>query len=140
MMGKLLKKASEDAVLSANYLKEKLKGDFHLPYDIKCMHEFVLSGEKQVEKGVHTINIAKALMDYDIHPPTVYFPLIVHEAIMIEPTESESIENLDRFVDVMKEIAKMVDDGVDFEEFPKTTPVQKIDEVTCARKPNLKYE
>lgn len=140
MMGKLLKKASEDAVLSANYLKEKLKSDYHLPYDIKCMHEFVLSGEKQVEKGVHTINIAKALMDYDIHPPTVYFPLIVHEAIMIEPTESESIENLDRFVDVMKEIAKMVEDGVDFEEFPTSTPVQKIDEVMCARKPNLKYE
>ena len=91
MMGKNLKHASENAVLNANYLKEKLKKYYDLPYDEPCMHEFVLSGERQKhESGVSTLNIAKALMDGNTHPPTVYFPLIVHEAIMIEPTESEN--------------------------------------------------
>ena len=89
MMGKNLKLASADAVLNANYIKEKLKGVYELPYDEPCMHEFVLSGEKQHHQGVSTLGIAKRLMDSNCHPPTVYFPLIVHEAIMIEPTESE---------------------------------------------------
>ena len=95
MMGKNLKLASADAVLNANYIKEKLKGVYELPYDEPCMHEFVLSGEKQHHQGVSTLGIAKRLMDSNCHPPTVYFPLIVHEAIMIEPTESESKEVLD---------------------------------------------
>ena len=139
MMGKLLKKASEDAVLSANYLKENLKGDYHLPYDIKCMHEFVLSGEKQAEKGVHTINIAKALMDYDIHPPTVYFPLIVHEALMIEPTESETKETLDKFIDAMIEISKEIDEKPEsFAQLPLNTPVKRVDETLAARQLNVR--
>ena len=93
MLGQNLKHASENAVLNANYLKEKLKKYYDLPYDEPCMHEFVLSGEKQKqESGVSTLHIAKALMDGNTHPPTVYFPLIVHEAIMIEPTESEQKE------------------------------------------------
>ena len=141
MMGDNLKEASENAVLNANYLKEKLKGAYLLPYDEPCMHEFVLSGEKQKqESGVSTLHIAKALMDGNTHPPTVYFPLIVHEAIMIEPTESEQKEKLDEFVDTMIEIAKMAKDNPEeILSAPHTTPVKKIDEVTAARHPDLKF-
>ncbi|MBE7712959.1 MAG: glycine dehydrogenase subunit 2 [Cyanobacteria bacterium SIG26] len=141
MMGKNLKHASENAVLNANYLKEKLKGHYDLPYDEPCMHEFVLSGEKQKhESGVSTLNIAKALMDGNTHPPTVYFPLIVHEAIMIEPTESEQKERMDEFVDTMIQIAKDAKENPEkVLNAPHTTPVKKIDEVTAARHPDLKY-
>lgn len=141
MLGQNLKHASENAVLNANYLKEKLKKYYDLPYDEPCMHEFVLSGEKQKqESGVSTLHIAKALMDGNTHPPTVYFPLIVHEAIMIEPTESEQKEKLDEFVDTMIEIAKMVKDNPEeILSAPHTTPVKKIDEVTAARHPDLKF-
>src|SRR5574344_2059352 len=109
LMGENLKLASEDAVLNANYLKENLKGTYDLPYDYNCMHEFVLSGEKQKSQGVSTLGIAKRMMDSNFHPPTVYFPLIVHEAIMIEPTESENKERLDDFIETMKKIAKECD-------------------------------
>ncbi len=141
MLGQNLKHASENAVLNANYLKEKLKKYYDLPYDEPCMHEFVLSGEKQKqESGVSTLHIAKALMDGNTHPPTVYFPLIVHEAIMIEPTESEQKEKLDEFVDTMIEIAKMAKDNPEeILSAPHTTPVKKIDEVTAARHPDLKF-
>jgi glycine dehydrogenase subunit 2 len=141
MMGKNLKNASENAVLNANYLKEKLKGHYDLPYDEPCMHEFVLSGEKQKhENGVSTLNIAKALMDGNTHPPTVYFPLIVHEAIMIEPTESENKEKLDEFVDTMLQIAQEAKTNPEhILSAPHSTPVKKIDEVTAARHPDLKY-
>lgn len=141
MLGQNLKHASENAVLNANYLKEKLKKYYDLPYDEPCMHEFVLSGEKQKqESDVSTLHIAKALMDGNTHPPTVYFPLIVHEAIMIEPTESEQKEKLDEFVDTMIEIAKMAKDNPEeILSAPHTTPVKKIDEVTAARHPDLKF-
>ena len=141
MMRKNLKNASENAVLNANYLKEKLKKYYDLPYDEPCMHEFVLTGEKQKhENGVSTLNIAKALMDGNTHPPTVYFPLIVHEAIMIEPTESESKEKLDEFVETMIQIAQESKTNPEkILSAPHTTPVKKIDEVTAARKPDLKY-
>ena len=141
LLGQNLKHASENAVLNANYLKEKLKKYYDLPYDEPCMHEFVLSGEKQKqESGVSTLHIAKALMDGNTHPPTVYFPLIVHEAIMIEPTESEQKEKLDEFVDTMIEIAKMAKDNPEeILSAPHTTPVKKIDEVTAARHPDLKF-
>ena len=141
MLGKNLKDASANAVLNANYLKEKLKGHYDLPYDEPCMHEFVLSGEKQKhESGVSTLNIAKALMDGNTHPPTVYFPLIVHEAIMIEPTESESKEKLDEFVETMIQIAEEAKTNPEkILSAPHTTPVKKIDEVTAARKPDLNY-
>jgi glycine dehydrogenase subunit 2 len=141
MLGKNLKDASTNAVLNANYLKEKLKGHYDLPYDQPCMHEFVLSGEKQkYESGVSTLNIAKALMDGNTHPPTVYFPLIVHEAIMIEPTESETKEKLDEFVDTMLKIAEEAKLNPEkILSAPHTTPVKKIDEVTAARKPDLNY-
>lgn len=141
MLGQNLKHASENAVLNANYLKEKLKKYYDLPYDEPCMHEFVLSGEKQKqESDVSTLHIAKALMDGNTHPPTVYFPLIVHEAIMIEPTESEQKEKLDEFVGTMIEIAKMAKDNPEeILSAPHTTPVKKIDEVTAARHPDLKF-
>lgn len=141
MMGKNLRHASENAVLNANYLKEKLKKYYDLPYDEPCMHEFVLSGERQKhESGVSTLNIAKALMDGNTHPPTVYFPLIVHEAIMIEPTESEHKEMLDDFVETMIQIAqKAKENPEEILSAPHTTPVKKIDEVQAARHPDLKY-
>lgn len=140
MQGKSLKKVSQDAVISANYLKECLKNSYSLPYDITCMHEFVLSGEKQAETGVHTINIAKRMMDYGIHPPTVYFPLIVNEAIMIEPTESESKDVLDNFVEIMEKIACEAKENPELVlNAPHSTPVLKIDETLAARNPNLRY-
>lgn len=141
MMGDNLKEASENAVLNANYLKEKLKGAYLLPYDEPCMHEFVLSGEKQKhENGVSTLNIAKALMDENTHPPTVYFPLIVHEAIMIEPTESETKQVLDEFVDAMLKIAKVAKTNPEVViSAPHTTPVKRLDETLAARHPDLKY-
>lgn len=141
MMGKNLKTVSEDAVLNANYLKEKLKGKFDLPYDITCMHEFVLSGDKQKEQGVSTIGIAKRLMDANTHPPTVYFPLIVHEAIMIEPTETENKERLDEFVETMLKIADEIEKNPEeVLKSPQTTPVKKVDETLAARKPDLRYD
>lgn len=141
MMGDNLKEASENAVLNANYLKEKLKGAYLLPYDEPCMHEFVLSGEKQKhENGVSTLNIAKALMDENTHPPTVYFPLIVHEAIMIEPTESETKQVLDEFVDAMLKIAEVTKTNPEVViSAPHTTPVKRLDETLAARHPDLKY-
>ena len=141
MMGKNLKKVSEDAVLSANYLKEKLKGAYELPYDYPCMHEFVLSGEKQKEQGASTLWIAKRLMDENTHPPTVYFPLIVHEAIMIEPTETENKQRLDEFVEVMLKIAKEIEENPEeVLKSPQKAPVKKIDETLAARQPDLRYK
>jgi len=140
MMGKNLKTVSEDAVLNANYLKEKLKGTYELPYDYPCMHEFVLSGDKQKEQGASTLWIAKRLMDENTHPPTVYFPLIVHEAIMIEPTETENKETLDEFVEVMLRIAKEIEQNPDIAlNSPQKASVKKIDETLAARQPDLKW-
>lgn len=141
MMGNNLKEASENAVLNANYLKEKLKKAYLLPYEEPCMHEFVLSGEKQKhENGVSTLNIAKALMDENTHPPTVYFPLIVHEAIMIEPTESETKQVLDEFVEAMLKIAETAKTNPEkLISAPHTTPVKRLDETLAARHPDLKY-
>ena len=142
MMGKNLKHATENAVINANYLKEKLKKYYDLPYDEPCMHEFVITGEKQKEEnGVSTLHIAKALMDDNTHPPTVYFPLIAHEAIMIEPTESENKEVLDDFVDTMIKIANECKNNPQYVlDAPHNTPVKKIDEVTAARHPDLNFK
>ena len=141
MMGKNLKLASADAVLNANYLKEKLKGAYDLPYDEPCMHEFVLSGERQHHQGVSTLGIAKRLMDSNCHPPTVYFPLIVHEALMIEPTESESKEVLDNFVDIMLKIAEEIKENPEeVLKSPRKTPVKKVDETQAARHPDLTFK
>ena len=142
MMGENLKNATEDAVLNANYLKEKLKKYYYLPYDEPCMHEFVLSGERQKHNfGISTLNIAKRLMDSNTHPPTVYFPLIVHEAIMIEPTESETKAKLDEFIDTMISIAKECeDDSEKILSAPHTTPVKRVDETLAARHPDLCFK
>lgn len=128
---------SKDAVLNANYLKEKLKEDFVLPYS-NCMHEFVLSGEKQKNEGVSTLAIAKRLLDFGVHSPTIYFPLVVPEAIMVEPTETETKEELDNFVDYMKQIANEAKTKPDFvNHAPYNTPVGRVDEVAASRNLNL---
>ncbi len=133
-----LEQVSKDAILNANYIKEHLKSDYEVPYDIECMHEFVASGKKQKKQGVNTLAIAKRLLDYGVHAPTIYFPLVVSEAIMIEPTETESKEELDNFIDIMKKIAQeaMIDPGL-VNGAPYTTPVTRVDEVSAARYLNL---
>lgn len=142
MMGENLKEASENAVLNANYLKEKLKKYYTLPYDVNCMHEFVLSSEDlKHDCGVSTLNIAKALMDENTHPPTVYFPLIVHEALMIEPTESETKERMDEFVDVMIKIYNEAKENPErVISAPHTTFVKRVDETMAARHPDLSFK
>jgi len=136
-----LKEVSENAVINANYLKEKLKAYYHLPYDRTCMHEVIFSSKRQQARGVHTIDIAKRLLDYGFHPPTIYFPLIVDEALMTEPTETESKETLDAYIDAMKEIAKEADENPEIlHTAPHNTPVRRLDEVTAARKPDLRWE
>lgn len=136
-----LRDAAEVAVLNANYLMVNLKDAFELPYDRICMHEFVLSGSRQAEGGVRTLDMAKRLMDYGIHPPTVYFPLIVPEAMMIEPTETESKETLDQFISVMQQIAtEAAEDPELLHSAPHKTPVGRLDEVKAAREPVLRWK
>lgn len=136
-----LREVSEQAVLSANYLKERLKGAYELPYDTTCMHEFVLSGSAfKRRNGVRTLDIAKRLLDYGFHPPTVYFPLLVEEAMMIEPTETEDLEALDAFADALLEIAReavVTPDTV--KNAPTSTPVRRLDEARAAREPDLRW-
>ncbi len=135
-----LKAVSINAVLNANYMLKKLESYFEVPYKRFCMHEFVISGAKQKKNGVRTLDIAKRLLDYGVHPPTIYFPLIVEECLMIEPTETESKETLDNFIDILIGIAKEVENNPDnILEAPYTTVVGRLDEVNAARKPILKY-
>lgn len=136
-----LKAVSENAVINANYMMRRLAPYFDLPYDRHCKHEFVLSGKKQKKLGVRTLDIAKRLLDFGYHPPTIYFPLIVDECMMIEPTESESKETLDAFIDAMIQIAKEAEENPEIvQEAPHTTVVGRLDETTAARKPVLRYE
>ncbi|HPS42204.1 MAG TPA: aminomethyl-transferring glycine dehydrogenase subunit GcvPB [Anaerolineaceae bacterium] len=129
-----LRQVSEYAVLNANYLLSKLKGRYHLPYDRMCMHEFVLEGCWPDVPEVHALDIAKRLMDYKFHPPTNYFPLIVHEALMIEPTETESKQTLDAFADVMLKIADEARTNPELlKEAPHDSPVGRLDEVKAAK-------
>jgi glycine dehydrogenase subunit 2 len=133
-----LRQASEDAVLNANYLLSRLKGVYPLPHDRTCMHEFVLSGRLPGAPDVHTLDIAKRLMDFGFHPPTIYFPLIVPEALMIEPTETESRETLDAFADAMIQIAQEAQTSPELlHSAPHVTPVSRLDEVQAARQPVL---
>ena len=141
MMGDNLKEATENAVLNANYIKEKLKSAYEFPFNEPSMHEFVMSGERQKENGVSTLNIAKRLMDFDVHPPTIYFPLIIHEAIMVEPTESETKEKLDEFIEIMLKIAKEAEETPDMVlTAPHMTPVKQVDETLAARHPDLTFK
>lgn len=136
-----LRKVSEDAVLHANYLLKQLEPYFDVPYPQICKHEFVISGSRQRKLGVRTLDIAKRLLDFGYHPPTIYFPLNVKECMMIEPTETESKETLDRFVEVMKQIAREVEENPDIVlTAPHHTVVKRLDEVTAARQPILRYE
>ncbi|MGN0483637.1 MAG: aminomethyl-transferring glycine dehydrogenase subunit GcvPB [Lachnospiraceae bacterium] len=134
--------AAKNAVLNANYMMEKLKDIYPMAYSETCMHEFVMSLEKmEHEIGVSAMDIAKALLDYGIHPPTMYFPLIVHEALMVEPTETESKETLDAVIDVFREIyEKAKADPESMHQTPMKTYIGRPDEVQAARKPVLRYE
>ena len=136
-----LRAVSDDAVLAANYLRVRLADAYDLPFDRICKHEVVFSGRRQKRAhGVTTLDIAKAILDRGIHPPTIYFPLIVEEALMIEPTETESLETLDRFVDVMHEIAGLAESAPEeLKRAPQTTPVGRLDEATAARRPDLRH-
>jgi len=135
-----LKKVSEYAVLNANYMMRRLEKEYDLPYTQHCKHEFVLSGKKQKKLGVRTLDIAKRLLDFGYHPPTIYFPLNVEEAMMVEPTETESKETLDGFIDTMIQIAEEVrEDPEVVQEAPHNTLVKRMDETTAARKPILRY-
>ena len=139
--GPELKEMSEAAVLNANYMLARLKDAYELPYDRLCMHEFVLSarGLKR-EHGVTALDVAKRLMDFDYHPPTVYFPLVVPEALMIEPTESEARETLDAFCDAMCEIAReAAEEPERVKAAPTSRPVRRLDEVLAAKRLILRY-
>jgi glycine dehydrogenase subunit 2 len=138
-----LRRVAEHAVLNANYLKERLKETYPLPYNRMCMHEFVLAGPPKdvLDNGVHTMDVAKRLMDYGFHPPTVYFPLIVEEALMIEPTESESKDTLDAFADALLNIVNEAREDADvLHEAPLKAPVRRLDEVKAARDLVLRWE
>lgn len=131
---------AEYAVLNANYLMHKLKNHYHLPYNKVCKHEFILT-DKDMPHGVTTNDIAKRLLDHGFHSPTIYFPLIVHGAIMIEPTETESKETLDAFAETMIKIKEEAEKDPEMvKKAPHTTPVSRVDSVLAARQPKLKHE
>ncbi len=140
--GPALREMSEAAVLNANYLLARLKDVYELRYDRVCMHEFVLSACKlKRENGISALDVAKRLMDYGIHPPTIYFPLVVPEALMVEPTETESIETLDAFVDAMRRIAaEAVEDPELLRAAPHDRPVERLDEVGAVKRAIVRYE
>lgn len=136
-----LKAVTEYAVLNANYMMRRLAEFYDLPFDTHCKHEFVLSGKRQKKLGVRTLDIAKRLLDFGYHPPTIYFPLNVEECIMIEPTETESKETLDSFIDAMIQIAKEAEENPEVvQEAPHTTVVKRLDETMAARKPILRFQ
>ena len=139
--GKGLKEASENAVLNANYMKARLKDYYEMQSDGYCMHEFVMSASKiKEDTGISALDIAKSMLDAKIHPPTMYFPLIVKEALMVEPTETESLKTLDFACDVLINSAKEAYENPEaLHNAPVTMPVKRLDEVTAARKPILKY-
>ena len=135
-----LKQVSEDAILNANYLKERLKNVFPVAVDEPCMHEFVLSAKSDKNKEIHALDIGKRLLDYGFHAPTVHFPLVVPDALMIEPTETESKETLDRFIDAVVRIRQEIDrDPEGVKAAPHSLPIRRPDEVLAARNPILTY-
>jgi glycine dehydrogenase subunit 2 len=136
-----LEETSRMALLNANYLRKRLEKTFHLPYAEPCMHECVFTDRFQQKHGVHTMDIAKRLLDYGFHPPTIYFPLVVSGALMIEPTESETRETLDAFADAMIAIAREAKENPSLvKSAPHSTPVGRLDEARAARKPVLRWE
>jgi glycine dehydrogenase subunit 2 len=142
--GEGLRRVSQNAVLNANYIREKLKGHYDLPFEQLCKHECVFSARRQAAMhdghGVRALDIAKGLIDRGFHPPTIYFPLTVPEAMMIEPTETESKETMDAFIAAMIEIAQLAKTNPQYiKDAPKTTPVGRLDETKAAREPDLAY-
>jgi len=139
--GSGLREVSEDAVLAANYLKHRLAGTYDLPYDRPCKHEFVAAASTiKRETGIRTLDIAKRLIDHGFHPPTIYFPLIVDEGMLIEPTETESVETLDAFADALIAIAREAHETPALvHDAPHTAPVRRLDEAAAARQPNLRW-
>lgn len=136
-----LRRIAEIAVLNANYIRARLKGSYALPYDAPSLHEVVFNDKNQTPHDVHTLDIAKRLMDYGFHPPTIYFPLIVSGALMIEPTESEPKEELDAFCDAMLAIARECEESPELvRSAPHTTPVRRLDEARAARQPILRWK
>jgi glycine dehydrogenase subunit 2 len=137
-----LREVSEDAVLAANYLKHRIAGVYDLPYDRPCKHEFVASATSLKKRtGVRTLDVAKRLIDHGFHPPTIYFPLIVDEALLIEPTETESVETLDAFAEALLAIAAEAErDPETIRTAPHRAPVRRLDEATAARQPNLRWK
>ena len=136
-----LRQVSEDAVLNANYLMTRLKDSYDLSYERVCMHEVVLSARRQKRRGVRGLDIAKRLLDYGLHAPTMYFPLIVDEALMIEPTETESKETLDSFIDALLAIDEETTANPDLVRgAPYSTPVSRLDEALAARQPDLRWQ
>jgi glycine dehydrogenase subunit 2 len=136
-----LAEVSDDAVLAANYLKARLADVLDVPFSRPCMHEFVASSATlKADTGIRTLDIAKRLIDYGIHPPTIYFPLTVDEALLIEPTETESLETLDSFVEAMRSIVNEAHTDPDLlHSAPHGSPVRRLDETTAARQPNLRW-
>lgn len=129
------------ATLNANYIKESLKDCYKLPIDTLCKHEFVFDGLLDKSTGITTLDVAKRLLDYGFHAPTIYFPLLFHQAVMIEPTETESKETLDGFIEIMRTIAKeAIEDPESLHTAPHTTPVRRLDETTAAKNPILNYK
>jgi len=136
-----LRMATERAVLNANYLRARLRDTYRLPYDQPTLHEVILDDSRQKGTGITTLDIAKRLMDYGFHPPTIYFPLVVPGAIMVEPTETEPLEELDRFVDAMKSIDREARENPELvHTAPHATPVRRLDEAGAARRPVLRYK
>jgi glycine dehydrogenase subunit 2 len=142
MLGaKGLKRVCENALINANYLLRSLESYYDLPFKQNCMHECVLSGDRQRKLGVRTLDIAKRLLDFGLHAPTIYFPLIVHEALMIEPTETESKESLDNFIDVMIQIANEAEKEPELlTSAPHTTPVRRLDEAKAAKELDVVFK
>jgi glycine dehydrogenase subunit 2 len=136
-----LRAASEDAVLAANYLRARVGEAYELPYDAPCKHEFVATARRLREAtGVRTLDVAKRLIDHGFHPPTIYFPLIVDECLLIEPTETESVETLDAFADAMLAVAQEAREEPELlRRAPLTAPVRRLDEATAARRPELRW-
>ena len=131
---------SRQAILNANYLKSRLQENYHIPHSDGTMHEFVISGTRQKERGMRVLDLAKALLDYGYHAPTVYFPLNVPEAMMVEPTETESKETLDNFADALLELDRLIDtDPESIQSAPHSTPVRRLDETRANRQPDLRW-
>ena len=140
-IGKEVYTLAQNAVLNANYMQEKLKDIYPIAFDTTCMHEFVIGLDPIYRKThVSALDVAKALLDYGIHPPTIYFPLIVHEALMIEPTETETKETLDEAITAFREIFDRIFNAPEtVQNAPQTTPVLRLDDTKAARDPHLRF-